>query len=113
MSPGAKQPADLDPQQAASRIRSGAIVVDVREPQEWHAGHIPGALHIPLGQLAIRSGELAQDVELIAVCRSGVRSAEATRALGQAGYAVTNLAGGMKAWHRAGLPIEPADGRIA
>lgn len=91
----------------------GAILLDVREPKEWDAGHAPGAVHIPLGDLGARAGELPGDRTIVAVCRSGGRSQKATDTLRAAGYTVENLDGGMKAWHGAGLPLEPADGRVA
>lgn len=90
----------------------GAAIVDVRERQEWDAAHVPGALHIPLGELERRLGELPRDRPLVAACRSGSRSAEATRLLREHGYDAANLAGGMEAWQRAGLPIEPPAGEV-
>lgn len=100
--------------EAAGVIERGeAVLLDVREHGEWRAGHAPGALHIPLGELARRFGDLPRERRLIAVCRSGSRSALATDALRQAGLQVDNLDGGMKAWHSAGLPLEPPDGRVA
>lgn len=106
--------ASIDPAAAAERAeRAGAIVVDVREPNEWSAGHIPGAIHIPLGELAERIGELPTDRPIIAACRSGARSATATKLLTGRGLDVTNLEGGTRAWHAAGLPLEPAGGHVA
>ncbi len=90
-----------------------ATMLDVREPKEWDAGHIPGALHIPLGELGARADELPRDAKIVCVCRSGARSQKATDALRAAGHNAENLEGGMKAWHGAGLPLEPSDGRIA
>jgi rhodanese-related sulfurtransferase len=99
--------AEVTPQQAHSRQASGAVIVDVREPDEWRAGHIPGAVHIPLGQLGRQLHRLDRESDLIMVCRSGNRSAAATQALSQAGYSrVSNLAGGMIAWGRHRLPVE-------
>lgn len=89
-----------------------AAILDVRERQEWDAAHIPGAIHIPLGQLEERLSELPPDRSLVAACRSGSRSADAARLLREHGYDVANLAGGMKAWQRAGLPIEPPEGEV-
>lgn len=92
---------------AAFNVR-GARFVDVREPDEWDDGHIPGALHVPLGELAERVGELPSDTDLILVCRSGGRSAVATEFLLRGGYPrAANLAGGMLAWQEAGHPVEP------
>lgn len=104
---------DIDAARAAALIKHGATVVDVREPHEWQAGHIPGALHIPLRELATRVDELPHDAMLIAVCRSGGRSARATTSLSKAGYHVENLRGGMKAWAKAGQPLEPPTGHVS
>ena len=105
---------EIDPLTASPRVREGsAVALDVREEDEWAAGHIAGAVHIPLSDLARRRDEIPQDRPIVAVCRSGNRSASVTEALVRAGYRAENLAGGMKAWKAAGLPIEPADGWIA
>lgn len=90
-----------------------ALALDVREPYEWQRGHIPGALHIPLDQLAQRLDELPSQTCIIAVCRSGSRSAIVTQALRQRGHDILNLDGGMIAWHMHGHELEPADGGIA
>lgn len=96
----------LSPQDARARQQAGALLLDVREPAEWRAGHIPGALHIPLGSLQQRLGELDREQEIIVVCRSGNRSAHAVAALQAAGYHNThNLSGGMMAWSRQRLPV--------
>ena len=76
-------------------------VVDVREPYEWDAGHIEGALHIPLQQIPRRHEEISRDREIVVLCRSGGRSARAQQFLREAGYQrVRNLIGGMHAWKR-------------
>jgi sulfur dioxygenase len=84
-------------------------VLDVREPDEFTGplGHISGAMLIPLGQLAERAGELAKDRPVVAVCRAGGRSAQATNILLQTGFKdVANLAGGMLRWRAEGHPVE-------
>jgi len=84
-------------------------VLDVREPEEFSGplGHIRGAITIPLGALAERAGELAHDRPIIAVCRSGGRSAQATVILREAGFNDTaNLAGGMLRWRSEGHPVD-------
>lgn len=105
---GADRPAAM-PAVAASEAAvlhgQGAVLVDVREPFEWNAGHAPGATHIPLGQLARRISELPQDKQIVLVCRSGNRSAQATAMLTSAGLDAANLTGGMAAWVRAGQPV--------
>lgn len=92
--------------------QENAAILDVRESEEWRAGHTPGAIHIPLGELEQRLSELPRDRPLVAACRSGSRSAGATRILRERGYDAANLAGGIKAWRRAGLPIEPPEGEV-
>jgi glyoxylase-like metal-dependent hydrolase (beta-lactamase superfamily II)/rhodanese-related sulfurtransferase len=84
-------------------------IVDVREPDEYHGslGHIHGATLIPLGTLAARVPELARDRPVVAVCRSGARSAQASVLLQRAGFNdVANLAGGMLRWRAEGYPVE-------
>jgi rhodanese-related sulfurtransferase len=88
----------------AEQRRSTARILDVREDFEVADGMIPGALHIPMGQLQAGLGELDQAVPVIAVCRSGNRSAAVADALTEAGYKADTMAGGMTAWTSAGLP---------
>lgn len=106
--PGGVVP-EIDVAAAAEAVRDGAILLDVREPEEWDAGHAPGAVHIPLGQLPHRRPEPGRPI--VVVCRSGTRSAQATGALLAWGYDAVNLAGGMQAWAAAGLPVEDVAGR--
>jgi rhodanese-related sulfurtransferase len=104
----------MDVRTAARLLEDGrAVALDVREPDEWFAGRIRGAVHIPVGELVLRQEEIPEDLPIIAVCRSGARSAWATDTLVRAGYVAENLDGGMEAWATAGLPIEPAGGRVA
>lgn len=91
--------------EAADLAGGGAVLLDVREPHEWQAGHAPKARHVPLGQLARRAGELPRGRSVITVCRSGARSARAAALLAREGREVFNLSGGMHAWARAGLPV--------
>lgn len=86
-------------------------IVDVREDDEWRAGRIDGAQHIPLAQLPTRLDELDRDRPVVAVCRSGSRSGHAASFLGRQGYDVANLEGGVKAWVAEGLPLTTPDGR--
>lgn len=79
-------------------------VLDVREDVEVAEGMIPGALHIPMGQLGSRLSDLDKDRPIIVVCRSGNRSAAVADALNQAGYTADTMTGGMTAWQRVGLP---------
>jgi rhodanese-related sulfurtransferase len=95
---------DLDPRGAVALLDRGrAVLVDVREPQEWAAGHAPQAQHRPLGGLDANA--LDPGLPVIAICRSGNRSGKAADLLAAAGVPVYNLAGGMKAWAQSGLPV--------
>ncbi len=89
-----------------------AVILDVRERREYRAGHAPGSKNIPLSTLAKRTHELPAQRVYVAVCRSGNRSRSATAQLRGAGFEVLNLKGGMHAWRRAGLPLEPRTGRV-
>lgn len=95
----------IDPAAADERVRAGAFLLDVREPDEWEAGRAPAATLIPLGTLGAEVRRLPEEGEIVVVCRSGARSAKATKALREAGYEALNLDGGMKAWAAAGLPV--------
>jgi rhodanese-related sulfurtransferase len=79
-------------------------VLDVREPDEWQAGHIEGALHIPLSELPARFSEVPGEQTLV-VCKVGARSAQAVAYLSHQGLDVVNLAGGMLDWEAAGRPM--------
>lgn len=86
-----------------------AVVLDVREADEFKTGRLLNAKHIPLGKLRDRVGELERyrDKPIVVVCRSGNRSATACSLLGKEGFAqVYNLSGGIMAWQKAGLPVE-------
>ncbi|NRG43116.1 rhodanese-like domain-containing protein [Rathayibacter sp. VKM Ac-2835] len=87
------------------RRRPTSQILDVRENDEVATGMIPGALHVPMGQLGQRLSELSPTRPIIVVCRSGRRSAAAAAALAGAGFTADTMAGGMDAWTLAGLPI--------
>ncbi|WP_300644295.1 rhodanese-like domain-containing protein [Nocardioides sp.] len=91
---------------AAGLIESGAAAIDVREPEEYAAGHVPGAVNIPMGQLHRRLGELDRSRRQVVVCRSGNRSDAMTDVLLAHGFEASNMLGGTVAWARAGRPIE-------
>jgi len=97
---------------AAGEIAAGALVVDVREQVEWDAGHISGAVLIPLGELGGRVAELPRDRRMVIVCRTGSRSGYAADALHGAGYDVANLRGGLFAWASGSHPLEPDGGYV-
>lgn len=99
----------LTAQELRSRLAAGGVtVVDVRNDQEWTAGHLAGAQSIPLGALAQRMAELEPDGAIVVHCQGGTRSAIAASMLLAAGHrTVANLAGGFTAWNAAGFPVEP------
>lgn len=97
---------------AVAELEAGALLLDVREQNEWDAGHAPTAQHLPLGALQTEWTSLPRDRRIVIVCRSGRRSATATAALVGAGIDAVNLTGGMQAWSAAGQPVV-SDGRAA
>jgi rhodanese-related sulfurtransferase len=100
----------VHPQQVAARLTELQLI-DVREPDEWEAGRIEGARHIPMSELGGRLDELDDGRPVVAVCRSGARSDRVAEALRARGYDAHNLDGGMLAWEQAGLPFgAPAGG---
>ncbi|MCB0866304.1 MAG: rhodanese-like domain-containing protein [Solirubrobacterales bacterium] len=104
---------ELNPEDAASKVEAGAQLIDVRQQYEWDAGHIDGAVHLPLEKLPVRAAELDRDREIVVACRSGSRSAFVVAALREAGFEAFNLAGGLQAWVADGKPIEPDGGTVA
>ncbi|WP_410562579.1 rhodanese-like domain-containing protein [Amycolatopsis sp. cmx-4-61] len=101
-------PAELPTAEVRDLPTDGLVLLDVREDDEWAAGHAPGAVHIPMGELPARVGELADlpdDQPIHVICRSGGRSARAAAWLNQSGWDAVNVAGGMGAWQREGRPM--------
>ncbi|MCD0156464.1 rhodanese-like domain-containing protein [Deinococcus sp. UR1] len=100
---------DITVQEGQSRVQAGALLVDVREPNEFAEVHAEGATLIPLSEFEARFSELPKDRELVMICRSGARSARAGEYLKAQGYSqVVNVAGGTLAWVEAGLPTGSA-----
>ena len=101
-------PREIDLETAAGIWRDeGAMFVDVREPEEFAGGRVPGSVLIPLGELAQRSDELPKGARIVTVCRSGRRSLEAVDILEAQGWSdVKSMAGGMIDWARAGHAVE-------
>ena len=86
-------------------------LVDCREPYEWEAGRVEGAIHIPVNSIMAGAGsDLDQEKPVAVICRTGNRSELATMMLQARGYDATNVEGGMEAWQAAGLPFEATDG---
>ena len=103
----------LNPREARELLKGKQppFLFDVRQPEEYHAGHTAGATLIPLGELRVRAEELPQDREILCVCHSGSRSGAAARQLAAMGLKTLNLAGGMSAWQRAGLSVKKGTAR--
>jgi rhodanese-related sulfurtransferase len=96
------------PAVSVPNVPGDIVLLDVRENDEWVAGHAPGAVHVPIGQVPQRLEELAAafpDRPVHVVCRSGGRSARVTAYLAQAGWEAVNVEGGMRAWAAAGRPM--------
>ena len=112
-------PARVTVQEAAARTGhtdgepGGAVLLDVREPHEWQAGHAPKAVHLSLSAVAAGAGlpPRARSRQLMVICRSGSRSRQATRLLAARGLDAVDVAGGMPEWARAGLPVVARKGQ--
>jgi rhodanese-related sulfurtransferase len=86
-------------------LPADATIVDVREDDEWSAGHVSGASHVPMHAVASRLAEIPSDRDIVIVCRRGSRSAQVTSYLNGVGYRAVNLTGGMQAWAASGRPM--------
>lgn len=95
---------EVKPEEAMALIKDGAVLVDVREHEEFDELHIENATLLPLSEFLDNYQQLPQD-HLVLVCAGGVRSAQATQFLSNQGFQVANLEGGIKAWIEAGLPV--------
>lgn len=104
---------EVSREEARKLIEEGAQLVDVRADHEWGAGRIAGAAHIPLAELAERTGELDRDRPVVLYCRGGTRSTMATDALADAGFDAAKLSEGIVGWSEADLPLEPEGGYVA
>jgi rhodanese-related sulfurtransferase len=109
LAPGEDAPVSDVPTVSVGDLPDDAVLLDVREVDEWRAGHAPGALHIPLGQVPSRLEDLPEG-EVHVICRSGGRSGQAVAWLTRNGYDVVNVAGGMHAWVDAGRPMVSESG---
>ncbi|MGO8875175.1 MAG: rhodanese-like domain-containing protein [Acidimicrobiales bacterium] len=89
---------DITVAEAVALLEAGGVLLDVREPDEWAAGHAKEARFIPMNSVAARLAELPSDRPIVVICRSGGRSAAVAEALLGLGFDAANLAGGMHAW---------------
>jgi rhodanese-related sulfurtransferase len=101
---------DVGAQEGQRLVTAGAVLLDVREADEWDAGHAPEATWIPLGEIPARVSELPRDASIVAICRSGARSRAVAEALVGAGYDVVNVDGGMRAWAMEDYEVVASDG---
>ncbi|TFV56168.1 rhodanese-like domain-containing protein [Geodermatophilus sp. DF01-2] len=95
----------------ASEVPEDAVVLDVREDDEWAAGHIDGATHIPMGEVPARLEDLPEGDPLYVTCRGGGRSARVAAWLNANGYDAVNVGGGMGGWEAAGRPMVSETGQ--
>jgi rhodanese-related sulfurtransferase len=96
---------EITADELASALVGGAVLVDVRQPDEYVEGHVADARLIPLGDLSVRARELPKAEPVYLICRSGVRSHRAAEFLQLSGVQAVNVAGGMLAWADGGHPV--------
>ncbi|OLL84731.1 Rhodanese-related sulfurtransferase [Pseudonocardia sp. Ae263_Ps1] len=101
---------DQVPTVSVSDVPADAPLLDVRELDEWTAGHAPAARHLPMSELAGRMGEVPTDDPLFVVCHSGGRSGRVVAYLAQQGFPAVNVAGGMQDWAASGRDVITDDG---
>lgn len=107
-------PAEFDAAPSAgAESGAAAILLDVREDDEWQLGHAPAALHIPMVDVPARLDELDYDCDIYIVCRQGGRSIEVAKYLAHVGFEVYQVVGGMVAWQQAGRPLRAEGNREA
>jgi rhodanese-related sulfurtransferase len=106
-------PGEVTREEAQALLADGARLVDVRARHEWDAGHIAGATHLPLAELAQRASEIDPERPVVLYCRGGNRSTMAAAALNEAGYDAAKLVEGIVGWSEADLPLEPDGGYVS
>jgi len=98
---------EIAPARARELHEAGEVqLIDVREQEEWDAGRIAGATHVPVAQLSEQADSLDRDRPVVFYCLSGSRSAMATQAFSASGFDAHNMTGGIAAWNADGLPVE-------
>jgi rhodanese-related sulfurtransferase len=100
---------EIDIEEFARRRDAGAPVIDVREADEYAAGHVPGATLISLATVPDRAGEIPTEGEVLIICKSGGRSMRAAEFLSAQGVSAVNVAGGTMAWIESGRPVAEGD----
>jgi rhodanese-related sulfurtransferase len=96
---------EISTAEAVERVKAGTYLIDVREQDEWDAGHADGAHLVPMSRINELMSEVPSDEQVLVICQAGGRSARVTKALLDAGYDVVNVAGGTGAWAAAGGDI--------
>ncbi len=104
---------EVSREEARKAVEEGAQLIDVRAEHEWEAGRIAGAVHVPLAELAERTGEIDKERPVVLYCRGGNRSTMAAAALAEAGYDAAKLSEGIVGWAEEALPLEPEGGYVA
>jgi rhodanese-related sulfurtransferase len=100
------------PEVGVTELPADAVLIDVREDDEWRAGRAPSARHLPMSRLAQRLSEVPDADPLYVICRSGARSAQVVAFLNQQGRRSVNVAGGMQSWAGQGLPMVAEHGGV-
>jgi rhodanese-related sulfurtransferase len=101
---------DVNAEDGHGMVEGGGYLLDVREADEWDAGHAPEAVWIPMGDLEARVDELPRDRRIVVICRSGARSHRVAGVLLGAGFDAVNLDGGMRAWAGEDFAVVASDG---
>jgi rhodanese-related sulfurtransferase len=95
----------MDVTEAIVLVENGTVLLDVREQDEWNAGHAPSAVLLPMSEIQSRLAEIPENQPILVICHSGMRSQRVTDFLLAEGYDATNVSGGMVAWQAAGAPV--------
>lgn len=101
---------EITARDALAVIEAGAFLLDVRNDDEWNAGHAPSAHYVTLSEVPTRCSEIPRDRDIVVVCRAGGRSLKAAEFLESQGFNALNLSGGMQSWEASSLEIIDRDG---
>jgi len=110
MTSGPQAYVEVDVDEARRRHEAGAVLLDVRNPDEWTAGRAEGSTWIPMDEITARRDELPRDHDIVVICQMGARSARVAQALNAWGFTAANVVGGLLAWADAGYPVVTEDG---
>jgi rhodanese-related sulfurtransferase len=102
---------EVDAAGADTMAAAGAVLLDVRQPEEWAAGHAAAAVHVPMGEVPAACGDWSTDRRIVCICRSGNRSGRVVQYLRALGFDAVNVAGGMIGWADSGRPVVDDAGR--